>query len=88
MTTSTPLTRLTVALLGAGSLFVAAAVDAGTPRAVGGAIQLLRPEGAVTAGEGLLSEAAPSVVASWWVGTNGTILVIDCWRGRFRTKGP
>lgn len=60
----TTLTRFTLALLSAGSLFVAAAVDAGTPRPVGGAIQLLRPEGAVTAGEGLLSEAAPSVVAS------------------------
>lgn len=64
MKTSSSLSRLTLSLLGIGSLFVAAAAHAGAPRSIGGAIQLLRPEGAVTPGEGLLSEAAPSVVAS------------------------
>jgi hypothetical protein len=53
-----------LACMVASWLFAAAAAHAASPQSIGGAIQLLRPEGAVTPGEGLLSEAAPAVVAS------------------------
>jgi hypothetical protein len=61
-TTTRP--RLLLTLGVAGSLWASAAAHAGTPRPLGGALQLLRPEGAVVPGDSLFSQDAPTVVAA------------------------